>query len=495
MIVVGTGVGRLQHEARCARRHQGVGGVRLRGQGLRRLVVQPVDVVAEMDEAVAGRPAGEIGPGDRNLVGEPDVDALALLDAGIDLAASPARIVGEQPGREIAHLGHPRAAGGFEAVIVAEEVLVVGVVHVDRIGIRHVDAHGAERVPGAGILSQGEIGRTVGIPVDGPGIDLVALGVERTHVHAGEIARVLAHLGDDVLLGDGQRHRPGRIEIDGGDHGGERRRGPVGLADHHHVAPHHVVAFHRFGHGRGKVDHDIAFAERHIHRGQPIDRSGELMQALADRHIEGRERGGPDAAGFRQAVAALEMPDRRRHRVVEDIAADVVGRQILGHGQALAAAAPHRLRARRARAWRRSPAASANRRAPRAPNRSAWRQPCAARCLRPGSEPAKPRYERGWEGRARSARVAASAWRAGIGRLGERRAGERRRQQQGEPHHGRRAPQRLRARRLRNQGLGRSEPGLRACGSSPERARTRPGTRSVPKIQERLRRPIPMVSG
>src|ERR1700720_3960446 len=74
-----TGIGRLQHEARGARRHQGVGRARLRHQRLCRLVVQPVNVVAKMDGAVARRPAGEIGPGDRNLVGQPNVDTLTLV--------------------------------------------------------------------------------------------------------------------------------------------------------------------------------------------------------------------------------------------------------------------------------------------------------------------------------------------------------------------------------------------------------------------------------
>ena len=53
------------------------------------------------------------------------------------------------------------------------------------------------------------------------------------------------------------------------------------------------------------------------------------MQTLADRHIEGRERARSDAAGFRQAVARLEMADEkaiRSARVVIGAAAEKVTR-------------------------------------------------------------------------------------------------------------------------------------------------------------------------
>src|SRR5262245_18812240 len=145
-------VGGLQHEARRAR---GAGDLRARVRDQRRLLVVMVDVVAEVDQAVARAPAGEIDPGDRNLMRKPHVGALALGDGGVDLAAAPARIVLQQPGGEIARVLDPRAARGLEAVIGAEEFLVAGVVHVDRIRIGHVDADRAERVPGAGILTEG----------------------------------------------------------------------------------------------------------------------------------------------------------------------------------------------------------------------------------------------------------------------------------------------------------------------------------------------------
>src|SRR5215467_7246548 len=58
-------------------------------EALRRHLVVIVDVVAEMHGAVAHRPAGEIDPGDRHRMREPDVGARAARDAGIDLAPAP----------------------------------------------------------------------------------------------------------------------------------------------------------------------------------------------------------------------------------------------------------------------------------------------------------------------------------------------------------------------------------------------------------------------
>src|SRR6185369_2261640 len=136
------GVGRLQDEAR------GTRGGRHRwlelGDELALLIVT-VDVVAEMNGSVTRRPAGEIHPSHRDLAGDTDVDFLSLGDRGIDLAAAPTRSLLQHPGGKVARILDARAAGGLEAIVRAEELLVIGVVHVDRMRVRHVDAHGAER--------------------------------------------------------------------------------------------------------------------------------------------------------------------------------------------------------------------------------------------------------------------------------------------------------------------------------------------------------------
>ena len=52
-------------------------------------------------------------------------------NAGVDRPTVPARRILQHPGGEPARVIDARAAGGLEAVVGAEEFLVVGVVHVD----------------------------------------------------------------------------------------------------------------------------------------------------------------------------------------------------------------------------------------------------------------------------------------------------------------------------------------------------------------------------
>ena len=177
------------------------------------------------------------------------------------------------------------------------------------------------------VLADGKVRRAIRAPVDGFRIDLAALPVEHAHVHALDITLVLAHPGDDVLLHDRQRHRPGRVEVDSGDVGRQRRRRPVRLADHHHVAAHDLVAVDRFGERGRQVHHHVALAKGEIHRGEPIERGPQLTQPLAHRHIECGQRLRPNASRFRQAVTRLEAPHPGGQRVVVDVAVGLVGRR------------------------------------------------------------------------------------------------------------------------------------------------------------------------
>ena len=45
------------------------------------------------------------------------------------------------------------------------------------------------------VLPDGEVRRAIGVPVDGFRIDLAARAIEHAHVHALDVARILAHLG------------------------------------------------------------------------------------------------------------------------------------------------------------------------------------------------------------------------------------------------------------------------------------------------------------
>src|SRR4051794_18501129 len=66
--------------------------------------VAVVDVVAELDEAVRGRPGGDVGPVDVNRLRQLAVDALAGLDRRLDVLAVPAGAVLQEPGDVVAHV-------------------------------------------------------------------------------------------------------------------------------------------------------------------------------------------------------------------------------------------------------------------------------------------------------------------------------------------------------------------------------------------------------
>ena len=196
-----------------------------------------VDVVAELHGAVARHPAGHINPGDRHPLRQVDDPEHAGGDAGVDRRAIPARHVVQDPGGEVAHIVDTGAAVRIEAVVVGEQPARIGVVHVDRIRVRHVDLEIAERVPAAGILADGKVRRAVRRPVDRLRTDLLVMRAEHAHVHAGNIVRIPTHAREDLVLSNRERNRPGRVEVDRGDVGGERRRRLVDLAHDHAIAP------------------------------------------------------------------------------------------------------------------------------------------------------------------------------------------------------------------------------------------------------------------
>ena len=133
-----------------------------------------------------------------------------------------------------------------------------------------------------------------------------------------KIVRIPAHVREDLVLGDRERHRPGRIEIDGGDVGGQRRRRLVDLADDDAIAALDLVVRDRLDEGGRNVHHDVALGEDEIHAEQALDRGFELLDARADRDVEGLQGLRADAAGRLQPVAQLEALDAFDHgRVVE----------------------------------------------------------------------------------------------------------------------------------------------------------------------------------
>ena len=120
-------------------------------------------------------------------------------------------------------------------------------------------------------------------------------------------------MGDDLVLGDRQRHRPGRIEIDRGDGSGQRRRRLVDLADDDAIAALDFAVGDGLDEGGRNIHHDVALGEDEIHAQEPLERSFELLDAGADRHIERFQGLRADRAGGIEPVAQLEMLDALDH--------------------------------------------------------------------------------------------------------------------------------------------------------------------------------------
>ena len=202
-------------------------------------------------------------------------------------------------------------------------------------GFRHVDLHVAERVEAAGILPDGEVRRAVGRPIDRLRTELLVTRPQHAHVHPAQIARIPAHVPDDLILGE-QRHCPGRIEIDRGDIGGERRRRFVDLADDDAIAPLDLVVGNRFDEGRRDVHDHVAFGKHEIHAEQAFERSFELLDPRGDRHVERAQGLRADAAVRLDPMAQLKMLDRVDKSRVVAVAGFKLRCKIVGNHQPLA---------------------------------------------------------------------------------------------------------------------------------------------------------------
>ncbi len=191
-------------------------------------------------------------------------------------------------------------------------------------------------LPSPDFLPHREVRRAVRGPVDRARIELVAGAVEHAHLHARDIAWVLAHLHRDILLQDRQRHRPRRIEIHRRDAGGERGRGAVDLADHRDVAARDLAVFDRLCDRGRNVHHHVALAEGEAHAVQPVERGRELADARLHRNVERLDGLRADRAKLRESVARLEaLHGFGQHRVV-GVALRDFSRQVVGDRETLA---------------------------------------------------------------------------------------------------------------------------------------------------------------
>src|ERR1700720_1036326 len=90
----------------------------IRGRGLRaREPVLAVNILAELHDAVAAGPSGDVDPVQRHGLGHLGVLALAGLDDAVDILERPAARLLQHPGDELAHILHPHAARRMEAEI------------------------------------------------------------------------------------------------------------------------------------------------------------------------------------------------------------------------------------------------------------------------------------------------------------------------------------------------------------------------------------------
>ena len=136
-------------------------------------------------------------------------------------------------------------------------------------------------------------------------------------------------------LRDRGRHRPGRVEIDAGDLGGQRRRRLFGLADDDAIAPHHLVVLDRFRERRGDVDDDVTLAEREIHVGEALQRRLELLDPLLNGNVERGQRPWRHGPGQSKPMAGLEALDGLGDHFVIG-ARRLVGGEVAGDDQPLA---------------------------------------------------------------------------------------------------------------------------------------------------------------
>jgi hypothetical protein len=84
------------------------------------------------------------------------------------------------------------------------------------------------------------------------------------------------------------------------------------------------------------IHHDVALGEDEIHAEEPLERSFELLDAGADRHIERFQGLRTDRAGGIEPVAQLEMLDAFDHARVIGFAGFLIDGHVVGDDKALA---------------------------------------------------------------------------------------------------------------------------------------------------------------
>ena len=133
--------------------------------------------------------------------------------------------------------------------------------------------------------------------------------VKDADLQPGQIARILLHFRNDFILDNGIGHRPGWIEIDRLNTGGNLRAWMFDIADNGDKTLLHLAVGDGLNRGRGNIDDDITVAKTKIHTRQPLRRGGELAEARRRRHVHRGQCRALRQARLAQAIARLERLD------------------------------------------------------------------------------------------------------------------------------------------------------------------------------------------
>ncbi|MNC16642.1 hypothetical protein D3C75_645010 [compost metagenome] len=185
---------------------------------------------------------------------------------------------------------------------------------VNRIVVGEADHHLPQRTVGPGILTQVDASRVA--PVDTRRIEHIAFAIQHANPVGRQITRIVLDFRNHVLLEDGRRHGPGRVERDVGDFGLEYRRTAHRLADLHSRTPdRQTVTVHRH-----LVSGDIDDHKRALQFVQQppgaLHVDPHLIDPRLDRHVQRRQRRRPRHAIGPQVLLGLILLHRGDDLVV-----------------------------------------------------------------------------------------------------------------------------------------------------------------------------------
>src|SRR6266550_7896675 len=169
-----------------------------------------------------------------------------------------------------------------------------------------------------------------------PSINFMSPSIKYDQPNAAQILGVFLQFGDDLTLDNRTRNRPGRIDRDRPDGGGQRRRLMVHLAHDGGMALYDAEVLHRLDRSRGNVHHHISSNKIYLDVGDTLRARFQLAGANIGGHIECLQSRLVDLAALLQACTALEVPHRIGKCIIPTISISPVLRQVAFSRKALA---------------------------------------------------------------------------------------------------------------------------------------------------------------